>query len=107
MSRTLDDLTASVAEVSDGYAKNCGINRDTDWYVLKLQEEVGELVSEHLRLSGRGRLHGKSRDEMREALEDETADVLAHILLFAKANEIDLEQALERKWLRYLEHKPE
>ena len=48
-------LQADVLRISDLYAANHGIDRDRDWALLKLQEELGELTAEHLRLSGRAR----------------------------------------------------
>ena len=41
MSRTLAELLPLVAEVSDTYASRNDIRRDDDWYLLKLQEELG------------------------------------------------------------------
>jgi NTP pyrophosphatase (non-canonical NTP hydrolase) len=102
MSRTLAQLLPLLAEVSDTYASRNAIARDDDWYMLKLQEELGELTAEYLKSSGRGRLKGADADAVRSALEDETADVLAMLLLFARHNEIDLDAALERKWFCYL-----
>ena len=49
------DLTASVLRISDIYAAEHAIDRDRDWALLKLQEELGELTAEHLRLTGRAR----------------------------------------------------
>ncbi len=102
MSRDLAGLGDLVARVSDIYAQRNDIARDDDWYLLKLQEELGELTAEYLKLSGRGRLKGAAPAEIRMALEDEAADVLAMLLLFAHNNRIDLEAALERKWFRHL-----
>lgn len=102
MSADLKRLTELVSQVSDTYAQKCDIQRDDDWYVLKLQEELGELVAEHLRATGRGRMKGMSGEDVKTALANEAADVLAHLLLFAKARDIDLEQALARKWFSYL-----
>jgi NTP pyrophosphatase (non-canonical NTP hydrolase) len=102
MSHTLPELTALMAEVSDTYAARNDIARDDDWYLLKLQEELGELTAEYLRTSGRGRLKGADATAIRQALEDEAADVLAMMLLFARNHDIDLEAALERKWFKYL-----
>ena len=102
MSRSLSELTALVAEVSDLYAARNDIARDDDWYVLKVQEELGELVSEYLRTTARGRLKGDDPATIRQKLEDETADLLASLLLFARHNRVDLDAALERKWLRHL-----
>lgn len=102
MSRTLAELLPLVAEVSDTYASRNDIARDDDWYLLKLQEELGELTAEYLKSSGRGRLKGADAAAVRRALEDEAADVLATLLLFARRNDIDLDAALERKWFCYL-----
>jgi hypothetical protein len=35
----IKDIMVKVAEISDIYAKKHSINRDSDWYILKLQEE--------------------------------------------------------------------
>ena len=102
MNRTLVELTELVAEVSDTYASRNDIARDDDWYLLKVQEELGELTAEFLKTTGRGRLKGADGASLRQALEDETADVLAMLLLFARNNRIDLDAALERKWFQYL-----
>lgn len=102
MSRTLDEIGDLVARVSDIYAQRNDIRRDEDWYVLKLAEEVGELTAEYLRSNGRGRLKGASPEAVEEALADETADVLATLLLFARVRGVDLEAALQRKWFNNL-----
>ena len=102
MSRTLADLTALVAQVSDMYVRETGVVRDDDWYALKIQEELGELIAEHLRLTGRGRRKGLDDTQITDARNDEAADLLAMLLLYARHNGIDLEAALERKWFSYL-----
>lgn len=99
---TITELTERVEQVSAIYAARCGIRRDADWYALKLQEEAGELVAEHLRGIGRGRVGERSETELRQALENEAADLLAQVLLFCRHNQIDVEAALERKWFAHL-----
>ena len=106
MNRTLSELLPLVAEVSDTYASRNDIRRDDDWYILKLQEELGELTAEYLKTTARGRLKGADSAAVRQALEDETADVLAMLLLFVRHNGIDVEAALERKWFQYLGRSP-
>ena len=100
----LTDLSADVARISDIYAHEHGIDRDKagtgDWALLKLQEELGELTAEHLRMSGRAR---GSADQT--ALGDEAADVLGMLLIYCERAGIDLEAAMQRKWLRWLEPK--
>lgn len=95
---TLDELTDAVSRVSDIYAREHGIERDRDWAVLKLQEELGELTAEHLRVSGRAR-GAADRDK----LGDEAADVLGMLLIYCRQHDVDLAAALRRKWLRWLE----
>jgi NTP pyrophosphatase (non-canonical NTP hydrolase) len=94
----LADLQRRFEAASARYAEANGLERDPDWFVLKLQEELGELTQVWNKLSGRGRRHGVSEDELRQALADETADVLGHVLLFAQAEGLDLASAIQRKW---------
>lgn len=95
----MEQLIAQFEAASAEYAKNNGIERDPDWFVLKLQEEMGELTQAWNRKTGRGRAKGRSAEELNRDLADETADLLGHILLFAGQNQLDLAAAIERKWL--------
>ncbi len=94
----VSDLSEKVARISDIYAAEHGIDRSGDWAILKLQEELGELTAEHLRLSGRAR-----GEPSEQALGDEAADVLGMLLIYCDRAGVDLEQAMQRKWLRWLE----
>ena len=94
----LSDLSASVLRISDIYAREHAIDRDRDWALLKLQEELGELTAEHLRMSGRARGAADAGK-----LGDEAADVLGMLLIYCDRAGIDLEQAMQRKWLHWLE----
>ena len=93
----LEELQADVLRISDIYAAEHDIDRDGDWALLKLQEELGELTAEHLRLSGRARGEPDAR-----ALGDEAADVLGMLLIYCDRAGVDLNAAMERKWLRWL-----
>ncbi|WP_374473060.1 phosphoribosyl-ATP pyrophosphohydrolase [Phenylobacterium sp.] len=95
---TLSDVSDAAARISDIYAGKYGIARDDDWFLLKLQEELGELAQAHLRLSSRGR--GEATEQQRA---DEAADVLCQLLLYFRRFGIDPEEAVRRKWLRWLE----
>lgn len=106
MSRSLPELTELVGQVGDIYASLNAIVPSGDWYLLKLQEELGELVAEYLKTTERARQKGADAAGLRQALEDESADVLGMLLLFARANQIDLDAALERKWFQYLGRSP-
>ncbi len=94
----LTTLTEQFERASAQYAADHGIERDEDWFILKLQEEMGELTQIWNMSSGRGRCKGMSDAEMTKALADEAADVLGRVLLFANRNDLDLASAIERKW---------
>ncbi len=102
MSLDLKGLQADILRISDIYAREHGIDRDKaaagDWALLKVQEELGELVAEHLRTSGRARGAADA-----DKLGDEAADVLGMLLIYCKAANIDIEAAMQRKWLHWLE----
>jgi NTP pyrophosphatase (non-canonical NTP hydrolase) len=98
MTLDLKTLQADVLRISDIYAREHGIDRSGDWAILKLQEELGELTAEHLRMSGRARGAADAGK-----LGDEAADVLGMLLIYCDQAGIDLEQAMQRKWLHWLE----
>ena len=96
--KALVALTAQFEMASTAYADANGITRNDDWFILKMQEELGELTQVWIKLTARGRKRGKSDDELRHDLADEAADLLGHILLFANRNDIALASAIKRKW---------
>ena len=93
----ISDLQADVLRISDIYAREHKIERSGDWALLKVQEELGELTAEHLRMSGRARGAADAGK-----LGDEAADVLGMLLIYCDQAGIDLEAAIERKWLKWL-----
>ena len=98
MALDLKALQGDVLRISDIYAAEHGIDRSGDWALLKLQEELGELTAEHLRVSGRARGQADA-----QAQGDEAADVLGLLLIYCDGAGLDLEQAMQRKWLHWLE----
>ena len=93
--------TEEVEQISQQYAERYGVERSSPWFLLKLQEEVGELTQAYLQATGQGRDKGRSGADLQQDLEAEVADVLAMLLLFARYHGIDVEDALERKWVAY------
>lgn len=98
----LKEISDQLGKVSDLYAQKFSIRRDEDWFVLKMQEELGELTAAHLKLTQRARLGTQTQAELEKNLQDEIADVLALTLLYAKFRGVDAEQALKNKWFKYL-----
>ena len=95
----LEQLSKDVEHVSQIYAEKFNIERDATWFVLKLQEEVGELIQSYLMLAGKARTKGKSPEEIQSALHKEVADVFCQTLLLARFYNIDLEKEIGEKWL--------
>ena len=95
----LDALTDQVEQISHVYAQRFGIDRDDTWFLLKLQEEVGELTQAQLMRDGQARTKGLTPDELDQAFRSEVADVLCQTLLLARHHGIDLDAEVQRKWL--------
>lgn len=95
----IKQLTNEVEKVSQNYIAKFDIERDKSWFVLKLQEELGELIQSYLMMNGKGRKKGKSEKELREDFNREMADVFCHVLLLAKSQKVDLEKEVNKKWL--------
>ncbi|MEU1386102.1 MULTISPECIES: pyrophosphatase [unclassified Nonomuraea] len=103
----LHRLGRDVERVSDSCAGLLGIVRDDAWYLLKLQEEVGELTQAYLMRAGQARTRGMTPEEIDAGFRAELADVLCHVLLMARHHGMDLAAEVERKWLARLPGEPE
>lgn len=88
-----------IENVSSKYAEKFGIKRDDNWFILKLQEELGELIQGYLMASGQARTKGLSEQELSDNFQSEVADVFCHVLLLAKHFDVDLDKVVEEKWL--------
>lgn len=99
---TLKQLARDTESISHNYTAEKGISPTDEWYLLKIQEELGEVVQAYLTLKGQKQSKSSSTDNPRKALENEIADLLCHTLVFAKSQNIDIEKAIKRKWLSYL-----
>jgi NTP pyrophosphatase (non-canonical NTP hydrolase) len=102
----IGELTRQVEHVSAVYASRFGIERDSNWQILKLQEEVGELTQAHLMRQGQARSKGLSRHDIETAFRAEVADVLSQVLLLAHHHGIDVVAEIERKWLIWRDVSP-
>ena len=92
-------LTEELEKVSQKYTEVFKVKRNGDWYILKLQEELGELIQSYLMMIGQARPKGKTPEQMREEFNKEVADVFCHTLLLAKFHNVDLEKEVREKWL--------
>ncbi|GAA0998906.1 pyrophosphohydrolase domain-containing protein [Subtercola frigoramans] len=97
----LEETGAAVESVSQIYAAKFGIDRTDVWFLLKLQEELGELTQAFVNLKGMSKDRGQTDADKRTAFAHECADVVAHVLLLARNEGVNLEAAIEDKWLRW------
>lgn len=100
----LKELTDKIEDVSAIYARNHGIERDATWFLLKLQEEMGELTQAFLMKAGQSRDKGLTQGEVDAGFRSEVADVLCHVLLLARHHGVDVEAAVADKWLVWHPH---
>jgi NTP pyrophosphatase (non-canonical NTP hydrolase) len=95
----LKHIAKEVEKVSQKYSGKFKVKRDSDWYILKLQEELGELIQSYLMMIGQARDKGKSEEELQKDFQKEIADVFCHVLLLAKHHGVDIEKEVNEKWL--------
>jgi NTP pyrophosphatase (non-canonical NTP hydrolase) len=98
----LGQLSDDVETISRRYAEVFSIRRDDTWFLLKLQEEVGELTQAFLMRAGQARDKGLTPEELDANFRAEFADVLCQLLLLARHHEVDMAAEVERKWLHRL-----
>lgn len=94
----LNGLADRLEAISTRYAEAFSIDRGGDWFLVKVQEEMGELTQAHLAATGRSR---RTVGEGRELLAGEVADVLCQLLLYARVSGIDVDRAISDKWLKW------
>ena len=98
----IKQCSRQVEEVSRRYAQRNGIERDDAWFMLKLHEEVGELTQAYLAKTGQARHKGLTPTQVEESFRSELADVLGQVMLLAQRHNVDLESAIQDKWLAWL-----
>jgi NTP pyrophosphatase (non-canonical NTP hydrolase) len=99
----LQELTEKVGLVMENYRKDYPeVKMKEDYFPLKITEEWGECLQTYLMLSDQGRQKGKTKEEIKDHFSEEIADVFGYLLAFAQSQEIDLAEALEKKWFQYL-----
>ncbi len=94
------ELQEQLFQIELAYGKKFGIEIDEDYTLLKLYEEMGELSQAILINRKKCRPEKYPGPEVaKEKLAEEMADVLGLLVTNAKLLDIDLEEALAKKWL--------
>ena len=103
MEKTFKQLSADAKTIMGMYSKEYPeVTVDRDYYPFKISEEWGECLQTYLMHTDRGRQKGKSKDEIKEMMEEEMADVFGFLMLFADSEGVDLAKAMEKKWFKRL-----
>jgi len=84
------------------YADKAGISRDADAYAIKLIEEIGEIYHAYLQLTGRRQKDEQDDGFIRRNLANQVSDALMVLMMFAYSTGADVQDALKRKWLKFL-----
>jgi len=102
-SRTFKEVAADTKTIMNMYSQEYPeVTVDRDYYPFKVSEEWGECLQAYLMLTDRGRQKGHTKEEIKVMLKEEMADVIGFLMLFADSEDIDLEDALEKKWFKRL-----
>lgn len=83
------------------YGKKYNVEIDEEFALLKLYEEVGELAQAVLIHKKKSRPEKfVSEEASKKELANELADIMGLLIVNAHLLRIDLEEAIERKWIK-------
>lgn len=97
----INDTAAAIDAINLRYAEIYGFERTSDWLMLKVQEELGELADAYLGKTGRQRDKGDGSGDgdAQERFAFELADTVGLLMALGHAEGVDLERAIDAKWL--------
>ncbi len=95
------ELQKKIIQNAINYGKKYNIKIDEDFALFKLYEEVGELAQDvliHRRKCRPEKCLPKKKSK--EELAEELADVLGMVIVVAHLLNVDLEDAIDKKWIK-------
>jgi NTP pyrophosphatase (non-canonical NTP hydrolase) len=100
------DIEKGVVKNAIRYGKEYNVEIDEDFALLKLYEEVGEFAQAVLihRKKSRPEKH-VSEDISKQEMAKELADIVGMVMVNAHLLNIDLEEAIDKKWLNRMDKK--
>jgi len=95
------ELQKKIIQNAIDYGKKYNIKIDEDFALFKLYEEVGELAQDILihRKKCRPEKH-LPKNKSKEELAEELADVLGMVIVVSHLLNINLEDAIDKKWIK-------
>lgn len=94
----LKDAAIHCEKAWSHFAHAHNIKRDEIFYVLKLQEELGELSRTVLELRGSERKTKATDEELKKKFEGDIASIVGNALILANYHQVDLEKVLRDKF---------
>lgn len=94
------EVQKRVVENAINYGKKYNVSIDEDFALLKLYEEVGELAQAVLIHRKKSRPEKHLPEEIsKKEIAKELADVIGMVMVNAHLLGIDLEEAIDKKWI--------
>jgi NTP pyrophosphatase (non-canonical NTP hydrolase) len=94
----LKEMSLHCEKAWSQYAKKFGIHRDDSFYLLKMQEELGELTRAFLELRGSEKKRKPSEEELKKKLASDVASLVGNALILALHFDVDLEASIKAKF---------
>lgn len=80
------------------YAKKFQIHRDDEFYLFKMQEELGELTRSFLELRGSEKKSKITEDDLKKKFASDVASLVGNALILALHFDVDLEANIKDKF---------
>ena len=97
---TFDEIQNGILKVARVYGERINVHIDQDFAIFKLYEEVGEYAQAVLihRKKSKPEKH-QTENETKKRLGEELADIIGMAIVNADLFGIDIQKAIEEKWL--------
>jgi NTP pyrophosphatase (non-canonical NTP hydrolase) len=95
---TIENLIQEILKNADWYAQKFGVKVDKQFAALNLVKEIGQFAEARLIEEGISakKLNGA---EAKDRMTQELVDIIALAIINANLYDIDIEQALQEKWI--------
>jgi NTP pyrophosphatase (non-canonical NTP hydrolase) len=80
------------------FAEKFQIHRDDEFYLFKMQEELGELTRAFLELRGSEKTSKTTAEELKKQLASDIASLVGNALILALHFDVDLEATIKHKF---------
>lgn len=94
----LNEISKHCERAWGQYAEKFQIRRDDEFYLLKMQEELGELTRAFLELRGSEKKRKTSPEELKKKLASDVASLVGNALILALHFNVDLEATIKAKF---------